>query len=949
MLTAGVLLFSQFAVVPIVGATDNHTEVTICHATGSNSNPFEKIGVDDDAVNGNGSSDHNRNDHQNGEDIIPPGPWDVDGRNWTTTNQAIWANDCETTRVEVKKVVVPASDAGLFNLKIEGTTYAPNVGNGGTTGEVYVDEDDNITVSETQGTNTSMSSYSTSITCRDKNGTGDVVKSGSATSVTIDDNDIKKGDDILCIITNTRKTGNLKVVKDVINDNGGTKTYADFTFKVDANDSPRSFDATTSPDGEKVVALPAGTNFSVSEVQANTNGYATSYSAGCSGTIVEGQTKVCTITNNDTAAQMRVKKSVTNNNGGNAVANDFTLSVNGQAKTQNQYFAATPGVKTVTESGPSGYAQTELTCVNDANQQVVAHPVNLGLGQSVTCTVTNDDVTPGLTVIKQVINDNGGTKASSDFTMNVTGTNVSLPSFPGNAAGTSVTLNSGTYSVAETSPNGYSASYSEDCSGSIALGQTKICTITNNDIPALLTVIKKVVNNNGGLLGVSDFPLFVNGTQVTSGVPNLFNAGSYTVSETSDPGYVASEWTGSCDTIGNLTMEIGGEYSCTITNDDAAPTLKIVKKTLSKDSDQEFEFASEELGDFTLEGGEHKFFSDLRVGDYTITEEATDGWQLNDMVCWNGEYTTDYEAGSTTVSLALGDHVICKFINEKLSQINGYKFNDVNYNGEWDDEEPTLEGWTITLTKVCEDQIEAQRDAIAEDCEDEEQSTVTDEDGYYSFENLQQGTYIVCEEEQAGWIQTYPGTDDGCYEVVIDCPDEDISRDFGNFQKGEVAGVKFNDVNGNHLRDQSESTLKNWEITLAKLCEVNTEELSRIAQIDECQDETWTTTTDVNGAYSFGNLMPGDYVVCETQQDKWTQTYPQTKDGCHEFTIATSGQVVEADFGNKAKPQVLGETTTTTTLVNTGASTGKSLAVGLLILSVLGAVHLLTRRKNYAQ
>jgi len=72
----------------------SNCNVTICHATGSNNNPFNKITVDDDAVDGDGNSDHNRSGHQNGQDIIPPGPWDTNGRNWNATGQAIWNNNC---------------------------------------------------------------------------------------------------------------------------------------------------------------------------------------------------------------------------------------------------------------------------------------------------------------------------------------------------------------------------------------------------------------------------------------------------------------------------------------------------------------------------------------------------------------------------------------------------------------------------------------------------------------------------------------------------------------------------------------------------------------------------------------------------------------------------------------------------------------------------------------
>jgi hypothetical protein len=64
--------------------------VTICHATASATNPYVQITVSENAVReGRG---HNRDNHQDGEDIIPHGPWDPDpdgGRNWDAASQTI--------------------------------------------------------------------------------------------------------------------------------------------------------------------------------------------------------------------------------------------------------------------------------------------------------------------------------------------------------------------------------------------------------------------------------------------------------------------------------------------------------------------------------------------------------------------------------------------------------------------------------------------------------------------------------------------------------------------------------------------------------------------------------------------------------------------------------------------------------------------------------------------
>jgi len=102
--------------------------------------------------------------------------------------------------------------------------------------------------------------------------------------------------------------------------------------------------------------------------------------------------------------------------------------------------------------------------------------------------VTVDPPPPGTTgtlqVIKTVINNDGGTAESGDFNITVTGNNPSPAEFPGaEAPGTDVTIEAGNYSVDEVDDLGYDKSLSADCSGTIAIGETKTCTITNDDVP----------------------------------------------------------------------------------------------------------------------------------------------------------------------------------------------------------------------------------------------------------------------------------------------------------------------------------------------------------------------------------------------------------------------------------------------------------------------------------
>src|SRR5207247_503502 len=231
-------------------------------------------------------------------------------------------------------------------------------------------------------------------------------------------------------------------------------------------------------------------------------GYTGSFSSDCSCTTLPGQTKTCTVTNDDQAADVIVIQQVVNDNGGTKTAADFAMTIGGVTATGGNTFpgAESPGTNktlttvgayTVTAGAVTGYAQTSASaeCVG-----------TIALGETRTCTIVNDDVQPKLIVINHVINDNGGTAAAASFTTSVTGSSPSPASFPGaESPGTTVALNAGSYSVSASSVAGYAqTSASAECSGTIAAGEARTCTIGNDDVQPKLIVIQHVINDNGG-------------------------------------------------------------------------------------------------------------------------------------------------------------------------------------------------------------------------------------------------------------------------------------------------------------------------------------------------------------------------------------------------------------------------------------------------------------------
>lgn len=197
------------------GNDNEHNKVKICHATGNG-------GYVLNMPNANGDVDGHA---KHGDDIIPPFDYNdhsttkhFAGLNWTAQGQAIWNNGCKVPEgghggcdednthdedcvpqkgsITIVKHLSPTNDPGLFNLIVNDHTVAANVGNGGqgTKDRLVAGS---YTVSETAGTNTAMSNYTTSYSCTNE-------LSGSTTSFNVS---LTAGANVTCTFTNTRVGG----------------------------------------------------------------------------------------------------------------------------------------------------------------------------------------------------------------------------------------------------------------------------------------------------------------------------------------------------------------------------------------------------------------------------------------------------------------------------------------------------------------------------------------------------------------------------------------------------------------------------------------------------------------------------------------------------------------------------------------------------------------------
>jgi hypothetical protein len=557
-------------------------------------------------------------------------------------------------KIEVVKDLIPSNDPGRFNLSIIDEKTVSNVGDNGTTGIVDVGAGTSAnpgatyTITEEAYTGTNLSDYSTSISCVDRK-TGGIIKAESDNSL---DLTVNKDQSILCTVTNSRKSGELIVAKNLINDNGGKAVITDFAFSVNGG-ANTYFEA----DGSNSLTLTSGTYSIVESVTKP--GYKVTYNNCTDIEVVPGQTATCTITNDDIAPSLILNKVINNDNGGTALESNWTLKATGTGDAPTNlsgvgavgtydvvsgltFKADTYTLSEVADPGITGYSASEWSCAKNNDKPVLGGSITLGLGDTAICTITNDDIAPSLTLIKEVKNDNGGKAVAADWTLTATG--------PTTITGTTgVTSDSsfkaGTYVLSESSKvTGYKAmgwtcegGLQDDDEITLKAGESATCTITNDDIQPKLTVNKIV---KGGTALEGDFELYVTlkdttiDTRVYDEVSNGFDAGTFVISEKNIAGYTASFLCDGQET-NEITLNVGDDKLCSITNTRDEGKLTVYKLT-DTDADGDYDYDSTQSNTLGFRWGylgsttDNTFGSTdiLETGSYNVVENSVKDYHL---------------------------------------------------------------------------------------------------------------------------------------------------------------------------------------------------------------------------------------------------------------------------------------------------------------------------------
>ncbi|HET6938342.1 MAG TPA: collagen-binding domain-containing protein [Nocardioides sp.] len=199
-------------------------------------------------------------------------------------------------------------------------------------------------------------------------------------------------------------------------------------------------------------------------------------------------------------ATLTLEKKVINDDNGSAQPSDWTLKAVGATPMRGRAGSRAvrrerldPGSYVLLERGPDGYDSLGWSCDGGT---LVGEVITLADGDDVTCTLTNDD-TPGarppdahLTLVKRVVNDDGGSAIPGDWVLHADGP-TPLDGRSGSDAVTSVKVRHGVYSLTESPGPGHYRSRGWECTGGTMTGRrqvrvedgdTVVCTVTNDDV-----------------------------------------------------------------------------------------------------------------------------------------------------------------------------------------------------------------------------------------------------------------------------------------------------------------------------------------------------------------------------------------------------------------------------------------------------------------------------------
>ncbi|TAG45704.1 MAG: hypothetical protein EAZ33_06840, partial [Oscillatoriales cyanobacterium] len=212
--------------------------------------------------------------------------------------------------------------------------------------------------------------------------------------------------------------------------------------------------------------------------------------------------------------------------------------------------------------------------------------------------------------------------------------------------------------------------------------------------------------------------------------------------------------------------------------------------------------------------------------------------------------------GPTPPSTGIVNVTGANFGNFQKTTIAGKTFSDLAGNGFTPDD-TVLAGVVVNLYK------DTNGDGIFQAATDTVVGTpqTTTATGDYSFADIGPGKYLIQATPPANSSISFPAGAIPAIPVTTQSGLAVTGQNFGIFKNITITGQKFNDLNGNGVKEGAEPGLEGWKILLEPQTFIGTA-VPR------------STTTDASGNYTFTDVGAGTFLLREEQKTGWQQTFP---------------------------------------------------------------------------
>jgi len=799
-------------------------------------------------------------------------------------------------KIVIQKETIPNGDLQSFEFNPSWSTTNFNLSDGETNDSGWL-APGTYSVEEIAITGWDL----TEISCNDTD-SGESASAGNIASIVIG-----AGETVTCTFTNTKRGSVIGEKYEDVDANGqkgvGELGLSGWTIQL-YNETGNGLLATTTTDsnGDYSFSNVLPGNYQVCEVNQsnwyNTDpGAGTNISACESITVTSGQSSTADFGNRKIGSITIVKDRINDSSESFSFAGDlgtFTLVNDGIVSNQKVFSNYAPGTYVVTETSTSGTYLDSISCTGDSDR---GNSVDLGnnsvsidldQGENIICTFTNKE--KGKIIIQKETLPNGSLQS---FTFNPSWSETDFNLTDGQTNDSGLLL-PGSYSVQETLPTGWdltsiqcndptrdsgtSASLGNTANINLAAGETVTCTF-NNTQRGSVTIVKNTIGGNGTFTFESDDLPFTGGQL---GITTTANTGFETFTNIQPEQYdieeiVPTGWDltglvcidpdqGSTVDLNTesavIDLDPGESITCTFTNT-KLPTLEI-KKILVPSTDS---------GTFNLKIDGTVYASAVghngttgpqivSIGSHTFRETAAGGTIMN---VYKVVYGGDAGCGTDgSIALAAGENKVCTITNYAKGTIQIRKDVVPNDSSVWDF---TLSGPTDGPTS-------------ANDIEDDES---------YIFSYLNQGSYTLSEQTDDNYVTSINcGVNGSSNSGTIDLDiswGENAYCTITNERKGEITACKYEDINGNGVKEEEDIPLSGISMILF-----------------EYDDEEWvvreTQETSENGCTTFDKLLPGKYKVEEDYTDPDLVGYYSSNSVLSHEVNVVFGTDVTVDFLN---------------------------------------------------